>query len=62
MSGSIAFDEAREAKAQVFEKSLDLLRSYPKGVGDELFVTFYFTEAVATLSSFTEVPKHIPLF
>jgi uncharacterized pyridoxamine 5'-phosphate oxidase family protein len=40
----------------------DLLRIYPKGADDELFVTFYFTEAVATLFSFTEKPKNIPLF
>jgi uncharacterized pyridoxamine 5'-phosphate oxidase family protein len=60
--GRIAFDETREAKAQVFEQSPDLLRIYPKGADDELFVTFYFTEAVATLFSFTEAPKNIPLF
>jgi uncharacterized pyridoxamine 5'-phosphate oxidase family protein len=60
--GSIAFDETREAKAQAFEQSPNLLRIYPKGVDDELFVTFYFTEAVATLFSFTEPPKNIPLF
>jgi uncharacterized pyridoxamine 5'-phosphate oxidase family protein len=60
--GRIAFDETREAKAQAFEQSPDLLRIYPKGADDELFVTFYFTEAVATLFSFTEAPKNIPLF
>lgn len=59
--GSIAFDENREAKAQAFEESANLLRIYPKGADDETFVTFYFTEAVATLFSFTEAPKHIPL-
>ncbi len=59
--GSIAFDETREAKAQVFEQSPDLLRIYPKGADEELFVTFCFTEAVATLFSFTEAPKNIPL-
>src|SRR5208337_3192137 len=47
--GRIAFDETREAKAQAFEESANLLRIYPKGVDDETFVTFYFTEAVATL-------------
>jgi len=60
--GNIAFDETREAKAQVFKQSPDLLRIYPKGADDELFVTFYFTEAVATLFSFVEAPKTIPLF
>ena len=60
--GRIAFDETREAKAQAFEESPNLLKIYPKGVDDETFVTFYFTEAVATLYSFTEAPKNIPLF
>ncbi len=59
--GKIAFDETREAKAEVFKQSPDLLKIYPKGADDELFVTFYFTEAVATLFSFTEAPKTIPL-
>ena len=60
--GRIAFDETREAKAQAFEESPNLLKIYPKGADDETFVTFYFTEAVATLYSFTEAPKNIPLF
>lgn len=60
--GRIAFDETREAKAQAFEDSPNLLRIYPKGADDELFVTFYFTEAIATLFSFKEPPKNIPLF
>jgi uncharacterized pyridoxamine 5'-phosphate oxidase family protein len=60
--GRIVFDETREAKAQAFEESANLLRIYPKGADDETFVTFYFTEAVATLYSFTEAPKNIPLF
>jgi uncharacterized pyridoxamine 5'-phosphate oxidase family protein len=60
--GRIVFDETREAKAQAFEESANLLRIYPKGADDETFVTFYFTEAVATLFSFTEAPKNIPLF
>src|SRR4030042_6170865 len=46
--GRIAFDETREAKVQAFEESPTLLRIYPKGADDELFVTFYFTEAGAT--------------
>ena len=60
--GRIIFDETREAKAKAFEQMPDLLRIYPKGADDELFVTFYFTEAVATLFSFSEAPKNIPLF
>jgi uncharacterized pyridoxamine 5'-phosphate oxidase family protein len=60
--GRIVFDETREAKAQAFEESANLLRIYPKGADDETFVTFYFAEAVATLFSFTETPKNIPLF
>jgi uncharacterized pyridoxamine 5'-phosphate oxidase family protein len=60
--GRIAFDETREAKAQVFVEAPDLLKRYAKGADDELFVTFYFTDAVATLFSFTEPPKVLPLF
>lgn len=60
--GRIAFDETREAKAQVFIESPDLLKKYSKGADDEIFVTFYFSEAVATLFSFTESPKIVPLF
>jgi uncharacterized pyridoxamine 5'-phosphate oxidase family protein len=60
--GRIAFDETREAKVQAFEQSPNLLRIYPKGADDEIFVTFYFTEATATLFSFTAAPKTIPLF
>lgn len=60
--GRIAFDETRDAKAQVFTENPDLLKRYPKGADDEVFVTFYFTEAVATLFSFTDAPKVLPLF
>ena len=60
--GKIAFDETREAKAQVFVENPDLLKRYPKGAADELFVTFYFTDAVATLFSFTASPTVLPLF
>lgn len=60
--GRIAFDETREAKVQAFEESPNLLRIYPKGADDEVFVTFYFTEAVATVFSFTAAPKNVPLF
>ncbi len=62
MRGKIAFDESRDAKAQVFVENPDLLKRYPKGADDEIFVTFYFTDAVATLYSFTEAPKVVPLF
>lgn len=59
--GVIAFDDTREAKVQAFNESANLLRIYPKGADDEIFVTFYFTEAAATLYSFTERPKSLPL-
>ncbi len=60
--GRIAFDDTRESKAQVFVESPDLLKRYTKGADEEIFVTFCFTEAVATLYSFTEPPKVLPLF
>ena len=59
--GKIAFDDSREAKAQAFEESPNLLNIYKKGADDESYVTLYFTEAVATLYSFTEEPKTLPL-
>jgi uncharacterized pyridoxamine 5'-phosphate oxidase family protein len=61
IKGKIAFDESHEAKKQVFEEAPHLLKIYPKGADDELFVTFYFTEAIATLFSFTEASKNIAL-
>jgi uncharacterized pyridoxamine 5'-phosphate oxidase family protein len=60
--GRIAFDDSRAAKVQAFEEAPMLLRIYPKGADDEIFVTFYFTEAQATLYSFAEAPKGLPLF
>ena len=60
--GRIAFDETRDSKAQVFVETPDLLKKYSKGADDELFLTFYFTDAVATLYSFTDAPKVLPLF
>ena len=59
--GKIAFDDSHEAKVQAFEESAKLRELYPKGAEDETFVTFYFVEAEATLSSFTGAPKTIPL-
>ena len=59
--GRIAFDESREAKQQAFAESPNLLNRYKKGVDDENFVTFHFTEALATLYSFTDAPKNLPL-
>jgi len=59
--GRVAFDDSREAKAQVFEEMPDLRRMYPKGADDELFVTFYFTAAEAKLFTFAAAPKVIPL-
>jgi uncharacterized pyridoxamine 5'-phosphate oxidase family protein len=59
--GRVAMDDSRESKAQAFLESPDLLKFYTKGADDEIFVTFYFTEAVATLASFSDAPKTIPL-
>ena len=59
--GRIAFDETREAKVQAFGESANLIKVYPKAADDETFVTFYFTEAAATLFSFTEAPKTLAL-
>jgi uncharacterized pyridoxamine 5'-phosphate oxidase family protein len=59
--GKIAFDDSHEAKVQAFEESAKLRELYPKGAEDETFVTFYFEEAEATLSSFTGTPKTIAL-
>ncbi|WP_005035505.1 pyridoxamine 5'-phosphate oxidase family protein [Holophaga foetida] len=59
--GKVAFDASREAKAQAFEEAPNLLRLYPKGADDEAFTTFFFTEAEATLFSFTAPPKQLPL-
>ena len=60
--GRVAIDASREAKVQAFAEAPTLLRIYPKGADDEIFVTFYFTEGQATLYSFAEAPKSIPLF
>lgn len=59
--GRIAFDDSREAKVQAFEESPNLLNIYKKGADDENFVTLFFIESVATLYSFTEAPKTLPL-
>ncbi len=59
--GKIAFDGSREAKAQVFAEAPALLKIYPKGPDDETFITFYFIDARATLFSFSQAPKTLPL-
>jgi uncharacterized pyridoxamine 5'-phosphate oxidase family protein len=59
--GKIAFDGSREAKAQAFDEAPNLLRIYPKGADDETFITFYFVDAKATLFSFSQAPKNLPL-
>jgi len=61
LSGKVATDDSREAKAQAFAEAPQLLQVYPKGADDETFVTLYFTEAQATLYSFANPPKNIPL-
>ncbi len=60
--GKIAFDESRDAKVQAFAEAPNLLKLYTKGADDEIFVTFYFTEAQATLYSFAGAPTSLPLF
>lgn len=60
--GKVAADDSREAKAQAFKEAPMLLQIYPKGADDETYVTLYFTEAVATLFSFTSAPQNLPLF
>ena len=62
VTGTIAFDDSRETKAQAFEETPMLLQIYPKGADDENYVTFYFTDAKATLYSFADAPKDLPLF
>lgn len=59
--GSVVFDDSRETKMQAFEEAPMLLQIYPKGADDENYVTFYFSEAKATLYSFSEGPKELPL-
>jgi uncharacterized pyridoxamine 5'-phosphate oxidase family protein len=61
LCGKAVFDESRETKAQAFTESAMLLQIYPKGADDEIFVTFYLKDAEATLYSFAEAPKKIPL-
>jgi len=60
--GKVVFDDSREAKAQAFKESARLLQLYPKGADDEVFITFYLKDAQATLYSFADAPKNIPLF
>jgi len=60
--GKVAVDDSYGAKAQAFKESPTLLKIYPKGADDETYVTLYFTEAVATLYSFTDAPKTLQLF
>lgn len=62
ISGKVAVDESRDSKVQAFKEAPNLLKLYTKGADDEIFVTFYFTEAKATLYSFAEAPKVVPLF
>ena len=59
--GKVAFDGSREAKAQVFDEAPNLLQIYTKGADEETFITFYFVDARATLFSFSQAPKSLPL-
>jgi uncharacterized pyridoxamine 5'-phosphate oxidase family protein len=62
LCGKAVFDNSRDAKAQAFAESAMLLQIYPKGADEEIFVTFCLKDAEATLYSFAEAPKKIPLF
>jgi len=62
ITGKVAVDDSHDAKAQAFKEAPNLLQIYPKGAEDEIYVTFYFTEAKATLYSFQGGPKELPLF
>lgn len=62
LCGKAVFDETRDAKAQAFAEAAMLLQLYPKGADEEIFVTFYLKDAEATLYSFTDAPKKVPLF
>jgi uncharacterized pyridoxamine 5'-phosphate oxidase family protein len=62
LCGKAVFDDSRESKAQAFKESAMLLNLYPKGADDEVFVTFYLADAQATLYSFADAPKNLPLF
>jgi len=62
LQGKVVFDDSREAKDQAFTEAAQLLQIYPKGADDETFVTLCLTDAQATLYSFTDAPKNIPLF
>lgn len=59
--GTVAVDDSYDTKVQAFQESPMLLQIYPKGADDETYVTLYFTQAEATLFSFTSAPKTIPL-
>jgi len=60
--GKVVADDSYETKSQAFKESPMLLQIYPKGADDETYVTLYFTDAVATLYSFTGAPRNVPLF
>ena len=53
--------KAGEAKEQAFAEAPNLLRIYPKGADDPTFITFHFVDAKATLYSFSQAPKTLPL-
>ena len=59
--GKVAVDAGREAKVQAFDEAPRLLQIYPKGPDDETFITFYFVDGKATLYSFGQAPKELPL-
>lgn len=59
--GMVEFDETKEAKAQVFSEAPQLLKIYPKGAEDEIFVTFYLKDAKARVFAIGKEAKEIEL-
>ena len=59
--GNVAVDDSYDAKVQAFKEGEMLRNIYPKGADDETFVLVYFVEGQATLFSFSEPPKILPL-
>ncbi len=61
VTGKVVMDESRNAKIQVLEEMPALKRFYPGGADDENLITFFMESGKATLFSFTDAPKEIPL-
>ncbi|MCX8023472.1 MAG: pyridoxamine 5'-phosphate oxidase family protein [Syntrophorhabdaceae bacterium] len=59
--GRVQFDESKEAKAQVFKEAPHLLKIYPRGEDDEVFLTFYLEDAKAKLFRMGGEPEDVAL-